>query len=178
MKINTGILQSSKRERRHRFGGRDDRDQHRIGRVCFRLVALPTGTSLVERAKEGGPTESEGSSSFMSCRGFKRHRQRLLPSVSPDPPGSIGDLRAAPRERVHRSDWTSRSALSHAKGNAMEDNVSSTFRLDPGGMWICVRSARITIGSRTMQVQSGMTFTRGMRFMGVDVAAWLDKDSD
>jgi hypothetical protein len=29
-----------------------------------------------------------------------------------------------------------------------------------------------------MQVQSGMTFTRGMRFMGVDVAAWLDKDSD
>jgi hypothetical protein len=29
-----------------------------------------------------------------------------------------------------------------------------------------------------MQVESGMMFTRGVRFMGVDVAAWLDKNTD
>ena len=60
----------------------------------------------------------------------------------------------------------------------MQDNVSSAFRLGPAGSWICVRSATVTIGNRIMQVESGMMFTRGVRFMGVDVAAWLDKNPD
>ena len=60
----------------------------------------------------------------------------------------------------------------------MEDDFASAFSLTPEGHWLCVRSVAVPIHSRTMQVEPGMVFARGVRYMGVDLASWLDKNSE
>ncbi|MAF53720.1 MAG: hypothetical protein CL694_12010 [Chloroflexi bacterium] len=59
--------------------------------------------------------------------------------------------------------------------SATEDFVCRAFRLDADGSWTCIRLVAIPIGSRSMQVLPGTKFVRGVRFMGVDIAAWLDR---
>jgi hypothetical protein len=56
-----------------------------------------------------------------------------------------------------------------------EDYICRAFRFDADGSWTCIRLVSIPIGSRSMQVLPGTKFVRGVRFMGVDIAAWLDR---
>ena len=43
------------------------------------------------------------------------------------------------------------------------------------GVWRCVQPATLDLASGRIQVNPGNRFTRGMRFMNVDVAAQLDE---
>ncbi len=53
---------------------------------------------------------------------------------------------------------------------AAKSSVFDAFRLCDDGVWICVRLVTIPIGDRRMSVLPGTTFTKGVDFMGVDVA--------
>jgi len=72
---------------------------------------------------------------------------------------------------------TSPTSTSGDEVRATEDNVASAFSFTPDGSWLCVRSVTVPIRSRTMQVEPGMVFARGVRYMGVDLASWLDKNA-
>lgn len=51
------------------------------------------------------------------------------------------------------------------------------FVREPDGSWLCVRSAETTLGGGRIQVAPGARFTRGTRFMGIDLAEYLDAQS-
>ncbi len=48
------------------------------------------------------------------------------------------------------------------------------FRRNPDGSWTCVAESTIEGPNGRMPVTPGMTFARGLKFMGVDLAALLD----
>ena len=53
----------------------------------------------------------------------------------------------------------------------------SNFVREPDGSWLCVQPAETTLDGGRIQVAPGARFTRGMRFMGVDLAEYLDQQS-
>jgi hypothetical protein len=56
----------------------------------------------------------------------------------------------------------------------MQDFVRRFVR-EQTGAWVCVEAAELTLPSGRIQVAIGTRFTRGTRFMGVDVAALLEE---
>lgn len=57
----------------------------------------------------------------------------------------------------------------------MEDDVCAAFKRNPNGSWSCIEAVTIESGSGKIQIGPGMYFSRGVKFMGVDLAAWLDE---
>ena len=57
----------------------------------------------------------------------------------------------------------------------MEDITRYFVRIGPG-KWTCVRSADLAGPNGRIQVAIGSTFTIGQRFMGIDVARWLEEE--
>jgi hypothetical protein len=55
--------------------------------------------------------------------------------------------------------------------------LSDAFRHNPDGSWSCVAPVTLEHPKGRIQVTPGSTFTRGTRFMGIDVAEWLDQAS-
>jgi hypothetical protein len=53
----------------------------------------------------------------------------------------------------------------------------TSFRREPDGSWVCVRPAETLLQGGRIQVAPGSRFTRGTRFMGVDLAEYLDQQS-
>lgn len=51
------------------------------------------------------------------------------------------------------------------------------FVREPDGSWLCVRPAEAQLDGGRIQVAPGSRFTRGTRFMGVDLAEFLDEQS-
>ena len=51
----------------------------------------------------------------------------------------------------------------------------TSFRRDGEGTWICVTPTTIAHPNGRIQVPAGSSFHRGVEFMGVDLAAWLDE---
>lgn len=54
-------------------------------------------------------------------------------------------------------------------------NLSEAFRQNADGSWSCVAPVTLDHPKGRVQVTPGTTFTRGTRFMGIDIAEWLDK---
>ena len=55
------------------------------------------------------------------------------------------------------------------------EHLSHAFRRNADGSWTCVAPATLDGPNGRIQVTPGTTFARGTIFMGVDLAAWLDK---
>jgi hypothetical protein len=55
----------------------------------------------------------------------------------------------------------------------MEEFIHNFVR-EADGSWLCVRPAEAVLASGRIQVAPGSRFTRGTRFMGVDLAELLD----
>ena len=55
-------------------------------------------------------------------------------------------------------------------------NVCDSFRRNPNGSWTSVAAVTIQGPAGQVQIGPGMTFTRGVIFMGLDLAAWLDEN--
>ena len=60
-----------------------------------------------------------------------------------------------------------------------EKNTSpaDAFERDARGTWHCKQACAIEIGNKEIVFTEGMTFTKGIPFMAVDVAKWLDENS-
>jgi hypothetical protein len=54
-------------------------------------------------------------------------------------------------------------------------DLSKAFRHNADGSWSCVVPVTLEHPKGRIQVTPGSTFTRGSRFMGIDVAEWLDQ---
>ncbi len=60
-----------------------------------------------------------------------------------------------------------------------EEKKSPTdaFERDSRGTWHCKQACAIEIGNKEIVFTEGMTFTKGIPFMAVDVAKWLGENS-
>jgi hypothetical protein len=56
----------------------------------------------------------------------------------------------------------------------METFLKSFVR-DGDGCWRCVTAAELQVSAGRIQVAPGTTFTRGTKFMGLDLAALLEE---
>lgn len=50
------------------------------------------------------------------------------------------------------------------------------FEKDRDGNWHCRLACALEIDNKTIAFQEGMTFTQGSKYMGMDVARWLDEN--
>jgi hypothetical protein len=57
-----------------------------------------------------------------------------------------------------------------------EKSLSDAFEKDSDGNWHCINAISIEMENRMIVIAEGMTFTKGVQFMGVDVAQWLDEN--
>ena len=62
-----------------------------------------------------------------------------------------------------------------ARGTKLE-NFIRAFARDRHGAWRCIHPANIELPSGRIQVTPGSVFTRGTRFMNVDLAELLDME--
>ena len=49
------------------------------------------------------------------------------------------------------------------------------FEKDSDGNWHCIQACAIAIADKELVFTKGMSFTKGIPFMGVDVAEWLEE---
>ena len=61
----------------------------------------------------------------------------------------------------------------------MEEKKSPTdaFERDAQGTWHCKQACAIEMENKEIVFTEGMTFTKGIPFMAIDVAKWLDENS-
>ena len=53
---------------------------------------------------------------------------------------------------------------------------ADAFQKDADGTWRCLKACAIDMENTKIVLTSGMEFTKGIPFMGVDVAKWLDEN--
>jgi len=56
-----------------------------------------------------------------------------------------------------------------------EASIHDAVEKDSKGNWHCLNAISIEMEQRIIVISAGMTFTKGVLFMGVDVAKWLDE---
>ena len=56
-----------------------------------------------------------------------------------------------------------------------EVSIHDAVEKDSEGNWHCLNAISIEMEQRIIVISAGMTFTKGVLFMGVDVAKWLDE---
>lgn len=56
------------------------------------------------------------------------------------------------------------------------DGLISHFSRTSEGVWVCISFAEFNGPSGRIQVTPGTRFVRGTRFMGIDLAEWLDRE--
>ena len=61
----------------------------------------------------------------------------------------------------------------------VEEKTSPTdaFERDARGTWHCKQACAIEIENKEIVFTKGMAFTKGILFMAIDVAKWLDENS-
>ena len=52
------------------------------------------------------------------------------------------------------------------------------FQKNSDGTWTCTRATSIKVGNRVLAINKDMTFTRGVPYLVVDVAEWLEGHAD
>ena len=65
-------------------------------------------------------------------------------------------------------------ALQEVKGK--EVMPADAFDKDQHGNWRCLKPYDITSGNVTIALTAGMVFEKGIPYMGIDVAKWLDEN--
>jgi hypothetical protein len=55
--------------------------------------------------------------------------------------------------------------------------MAATFRRNSNGSWTTLRPVRVSGPNGYVQLPANATFGPGVRFMGIDVAAWLNNNS-
>ena len=58
-----------------------------------------------------------------------------------------------------------------------EKPLRDSFEKDPNGDWRCTKAIAIKGPRSQIQITVGMTFTKGIPFMGVDVAELIEQES-
>jgi len=59
----------------------------------------------------------------------------------------------------------------------MQQSPCSAFRKNPDGSWTCIKPVTISKPSGgEIKISPNITFNRGVAFMGVDLAKWLDEN--
>ena len=53
--------------------------------------------------------------------------------------------------------------------------LAKAFRRNADGSWTCVEAATFDGPNGRIQVALGSTYRRGMMFMGIELAKWLDE---
>jgi len=56
-----------------------------------------------------------------------------------------------------------------------EVSIHDAVEKDSEGNWHCLNAISIEMEQRIIVIRAGMTFAKGVLFMGVDVAKWLDE---
>ncbi len=56
------------------------------------------------------------------------------------------------------------------------DEFARFFCRNDDGSWTCVAPATLETPTGRIQVAQGSRFTPGTKFMGFDIAAWLDRE--
>lgn len=56
-----------------------------------------------------------------------------------------------------------------------EVSISDAVEKDSEGNWHCLKAISIEMENRMIVLSVGMIFSKGVPFMGIDVAKWLDK---
>lgn len=51
--------------------------------------------------------------------------------------------------------------------------ICRSFQKNPDGSWTCMESIKIDIPGVEMEIEEGMTFTKGSKYQDVDIAEWL-----
>jgi hypothetical protein len=54
-------------------------------------------------------------------------------------------------------------------------SLARAFQRNADGSWTCVEPATLNGPSGRIQVPIGATYHRGMMFMGIELAKWLDE---
>ena len=57
-----------------------------------------------------------------------------------------------------------------------EKSPCDAFEKDSDGNWCCIDPVSIKIENRVIVISKGMTFTKGVPYLMVDVAKWLDEN--
>jgi len=53
----------------------------------------------------------------------------------------------------------------------------NTFERDSSGTWHCKEACAVEMDNKEIVFSEGMEFTRGVPYMAIDVAKWLDENS-
>jgi hypothetical protein len=56
-----------------------------------------------------------------------------------------------------------------------EVSISDAVEKDSEGNWHCIKAISVEMENRMIVLSAGMTCTKGVPFMGIDVAKWLDE---
>ena len=95
---------------------------------------------------------------------------------------------------IERAPYGSKEAAIRSEENIARDNgfiddlvlqgiveekksPADAFERDARGTWYCKETCAIEMGNKEITFTEGMTFTKGVLFMAVDVAKWLDENS-
>ncbi len=57
-----------------------------------------------------------------------------------------------------------------------EVSPASAFEKDSDGNWHCIQACSIDMQNKMVVFTKGMAFTKGIPFVGVDVAQWLEEN--
>ncbi len=57
------------------------------------------------------------------------------------------------------------------------ENAFDAFKRNPDGSWTCVRNVTLEGPGGRLQVTAGASFYRGMVYMGVDLASYLEANA-
>jgi hypothetical protein len=66
--------------------------------------------------------------------------------------------------------------LQEAVGEKVKPEAA--FEKDSEGNWLCTQGCSIEIDKKEIVFTQGMSFTKGTPFMGVDVAEWLEENTE
>ncbi|OGN90325.1 MAG: hypothetical protein A2158_07720 [Chloroflexi bacterium RBG_13_46_14] len=55
-------------------------------------------------------------------------------------------------------------------------NLEKAFTRDDEGNWTCTQACSLTIDKKELRFSEGLTFAKGIPFIGVDIADWLEKN--
>ncbi|HEX7053989.1 MAG TPA: hypothetical protein VF211_08680 [Burkholderiales bacterium] len=55
------------------------------------------------------------------------------------------------------------------------ENLGRAFQRNADGSWTCVQATTLDGPNGRIQVAEGTTYRRGVLFMGVELAKWLDE---
>ncbi len=58
-----------------------------------------------------------------------------------------------------------------------QEAISDCVVKDTEGNWRCIKATAVEIDNRLIALTEGTTFTKGVPFMGVYIAEWLDEHS-